>query len=289
MSFKIKWITIILICCRGFVFGQFSDKLIKNAQKQLASQADDYKLIEVPEAVKQKLFISFDSAFAVLYHQSIKDSLSADGNTHESPEKLSPKTFVRHEKLRDVYHFDLTQVAEIMDYNKKRFNVLLHFSKTEPILGIEYNDENYNTTIIILDESKKYIVRTHITKNGKRSLTSIYAPDVKVLSSKSIMDNCKEIKNNDKKSGLRYYSHMTDTEISNIVSKDFLNTANKKERRPLAELFMPQAYTLHLDCIAKGQIYQYKNIIKEDQNIKTSFITKAIISKPMDIKVAEYR
>jgi hypothetical protein len=288
----------------GISYGQILGGIMNQAKRKLERKIEDKVVEAVSDELARRAFKPIDEAIDSMMRQKYQDSINGGRQVDWDKAGKAYAEFLNGMNnavvLPDKYVFDVSQDVEVVDYSNKTSNLKMHYSKTEPILGIENENENDKDSkqFLVMDLTRDAMIMYTTDKNGNKSGQVI--PSVMKLASSmknSVKDeNESEYKFSIQKTGkkkkiagyqtLEYKGSGNNEDFIMYVSESFPVQWQKNFTSYMSQ-FAPASYAENSSNIDSGIMLEYENTRKDGKQ-KTAWSTKKITEKSFDIVKADY-
>ncbi len=278
--------------------------IMNEAKRKLERKIEDKIIQAVSDELVKRAFRPVEQSIDSLLRGKYQDSVSRGKDVDWDKVGTAYGDFLngmnKTVALPDKYTFDVTQEIEITDYDKKKNNIKLHYSKKDTILAMENMDGEKSKTIVVIDIAKDAMIMYTIDKNGKK--TGQVVPSVLKLT-KSISGAASKNKTDDnvylkiektgksKKiagyNGEEYKGSSSDEKMVMYLSTNFPINTQKTMKAYLSKL-TPPSYNENMSLARDGIMLESENTRIGGNGEKSTWVTKKILEKSFSIINAEY-
>lgn len=278
---------------------QIMGRIMDRAKNKLERKIEDKIVEEISEEIARRAFRPVEKAIEDAARQMYQDSMNQGEPVDWEKAGAAYSAFLngmnKTADIPDSYKFDITQEVEVIDYNKKRNYIRMHYSESGPYLGMENNDDENKKQMIVIDVQKDVVVLFTTDKSGQKTAQAIpgmlgfsshYAQNVtedqqikinKTGKSKKIAGyDCAEFEGENKDETMVMYTTM-----------DFPVKLDKT-MSPYLQKFSPASYYENSMNIS-GMMLQSENTRKDDPSKKFLWSTKKINKKSFELLKADYK
>ena len=300
---NLKALFVIIVLCISIhsVSGQIFGGIMNSAKRKLEQKIEDKIVEAVSEEIARRAFKPIDQAMDSMMRQKYRDSINGGKDVDWEKVGENYAAFLngmnKAVDLPEKYHFDVTQEVEMQDYDKRKNNVKIHYSKTESIIGMESIDDNNKTNLIIMDIAKDIIILYTTDDKGNKKGQAI--PSVLKLASSFVQSASENEKYNYKieKTGKtkkiagfqsdEYKGSSAEENVIMYLSQKF-PVDTKSNFMAHMKQFAPPSYNENMANSSGGVLMQYENTRKNESDRKTTWETKKVSEKSFDIINADY-
>lgn len=292
---------LVLVCLNNGVEAQLMGRIMDRARQKVERKLEDKIIEEVSEEITRRAYRPFEKAVDDALRQKYSDSLNNGEPVDWEKMGEAYSAFLsglnKTATIPEQYNFDLTQEVEIIDYNKQRSFIKLHYSKDAPIMGMENTENDNAQQLIVMD--MKYDVLVIFTTDKKGKKTGQAVPGLLAFSS-SLTKNISEdstltvkIQKTGKTKKIfgyecdEYSGENQDEWVTVYVAKGF-PAEYLSVYSAYLQKFAPPAYLENNKAIS-GMLLQSENIRKDDAGKRFQWNTKKTVEKSFVIRKEDFQ
>lgn len=300
---KIFNVLIVFVLVVSSADAQILGRIMDEASRKIERRIEDKIVQAVSDELVKRAFRPIEASIDSMLRQKYQDSLSAGRPIDWEKAGADYADFLKGMNesidLPVKYTFDITQEIEIVDYNKKRSFVKIHYSKNENIMGMETTDNDQNTSLVVIDVPKDAMILLNTDRKGKK--TGQVVPSVSkwtsTLMRSAPTDNNAEMYDvvatgkSKKIAGYKsneYKGNSKEEKITLYITGSLPVESHKSIQVYFASL-APQAYNDNMKAVTdSGIIMEFENSRLDENGEKTTWVTKKVTEKSFDLVNADY-
>lgn len=294
-------ITLSLILIFGLdVEAQILGRVANRTMRKLERQMED-KLVEaISDEITRRAFKPVEEAVDEMLREKYKDSL---GNQEEVDWERAGAAYADFlnglndaAELPEAFEFDVSMDIEVEDYDGKKNEMVMHFSKSSSILGFENLDDKNQHQLIVIDVEKDLVVLYTTDKKGQKTAQAIPSM-IKLMSSMAasqVDENDLKMdinKTNQTKKVAGYkttlYKGTTEEEFIEFYAAEDFPISWSKSFGPYMAQFAPATFSDNTAEI-QGMVLQSENVKKDNPKKKSTWTTKKVTENTLKIVNADY-
>lgn len=294
----------IVIACLLLVFGiQITEgqilRKIRNQTIRKVEERMEQKAVEViSEELARRAYQPVEKAMDSLLRASFRDSLD---NGEEVDWEKAGEAYANFLKgmneaadLPETFSFDISMDIEMVDYDGKKSEMVMHYSKDKAIFGIENFEKDTDHQLVVIDMDKDLIVLYSTDKKGRKSAQAIPSMMgmMSGLAAEQVEDETYTIDRTNKTKTIlgysaRLFNSSTEEEyIESYVAEDFPISWQDNFGSYL-EKFAPSAFAEASDAY-QGMVLESTSTSKKNSDKKSTWKTTAINHDQLVIVNADY-
>lgn len=279
---------------------QFMGRIMDRARQKVEQRIEDKIIEEVSEAIARRAYRpvekAIDDALRQKYQDSVQQGQSVDWEKMGKAYAAFLTGLNNAANIPDQYIFDLTQEVEIIDYNKQRSFVKLHYSENQPVLGIENPDNFNNTNLVVLDLKSDVMVIFSTDSKGKKTAQAVpgylaFSSSMAAQASDKTAEDFQIRKTGSSKKVAGYpcdeYNGESKEEIMKLWVTESFPTSHSKALAAYLQKYAPPAYAENTSLV-KGMVLQSENTRKDEPGKKFLWTTKKISPRTFEIRKSDY-
>jgi hypothetical protein len=298
--FNVLIISILTFSCSH---AQILGGIVNQATRKLERKIEDKIIQAVSDELVRRAFRPLESSIDSIMRQKYQDSINNGQPIDWEKTGAAYADFLdgmnKAVELPVKYTFDVTQEIEIVDYNKKRNYIKLHYSKNDPVMAIENIDNAQNNSFVVIDMSKDAMILYATDKKGKKtgqivpSITQWSKSLVQTATNDDINEPYDIVMTGKTKKIAGYNSNefkgtSKDEKVTMYISVNFPVNTQKSFQAYLSKL-APQAYNENISkATDNGVMMEFENTRTDEKGEKTTWVTKKVTEKLFDIINEEY-
>jgi hypothetical protein len=278
--------------------------IMNEAKRKLERKIEDKIIQAVSDELVKRAFRPVEQSIDSLLREKYQDSIAQGDDVDWEKVGTAYGEFLngmnKAVDLPDKYTFDVTQEIEITDYDKKKNNIKLHYSKKDTILAMENIDDEKSKSIVVIDIAKDAMIMYTIDKKGKKTgqvVPSVlkFTQSISSASTKNTKDDLSDFKvqktgKSKKIAGYNsdeYKGNSSKEEITMYLSTNFPINTQKTMQAYLSKL-APPSYNENMTYSLNGIMLESENMRLDEKGEKTTWKTKKISEKSFDIVNIDY-
>lgn len=276
------------------ILGSIMDRATRKVENRLADKLVEVISDELARRAFQPIENSIDSINRANYEKENGGKVDWDKAGSAYADFLNGLN--KQVDLPNSYIFEMTQEVEVIDYNGDKSYNRLHYSQNGNYFGMEQLNDDKNNQVVVMDLERDAMILFTTDKNGKKTGQTV--PSVmKFASAMTSSATNDEAKTSITKTGKTKkiagynadeYTVITAEETGTMYSSINLPVKWSESFTNYFSKIAPKSYSENKALGANGILMEYTNIPKEESAKKTSWKTKKISDKEVEIKTSEY-